>query len=166
MIRVVLDTNVVVSANLHDEGLEAFVVSLALDNQLQLCISEPILQEYERLLLYPHLKFLPGDVMPFLARVRRSAILVEPTKIITKARHEPDNRFLECADKAGAEFLITGNKRHFPTHWKQTSVVNAREFLERHSLHEVTRALKLPGFCRTTPFLRRADVFFDVLTSL
>src|ERR1700680_3318453 len=131
MIGVVLDTNVVVSANLHDEGLEAFVASLALDNQLQLCISGPILQEYERVLRYPHLKFLPDDVTRFLARVRRSAILVEPTTIITKARHEPDNRFLECADIAGAEFVITGNKRHFPAHWKQTSVVNAREFLER-----------------------------------
>ena len=126
-----LDTNVVVSANLNDEGLEAFVVSLALGNQLQLYISEPILQEYERVLRYQHLPFLPGDVTRFLARVRKATILVEPTEAITKAKHEPDNRFLECADVAGADFIITGNKRHFPARWKQTSIVNAREFVER-----------------------------------
>jgi predicted nucleic acid-binding protein len=42
-----------------------------------------------------------------------------------------DNRILECADAAGADFLVTGNKRHFPAEWKRTSVVNGREFLER-----------------------------------
>jgi len=33
-------------------------------------------------------------------------------------------------DAAEADYLITGNRRHFPARWKQTSIVNAREFLE------------------------------------
>jgi hypothetical protein len=36
---------------------------------------------------------------------------------------------LECAETASANFLVTGNKRHFPKHWKNTQVVNARELL-------------------------------------
>jgi putative PIN family toxin of toxin-antitoxin system len=130
MIGVVLDTNVVVSANLNDEGLESFVVSLALNQQLQLYISEPIFREYERVLRYPRLKFLPQDVTRFLNRVREAGILVRPTHPVAKAKHEPDNRFLECAEAAGAAYLISGNIRHFPVRWKTTRIVNARQFVE------------------------------------
>jgi predicted nucleic acid-binding protein len=49
--------------------------------------------------------------------------------VVTACRDEPDNRFLECAEAAGAEFLVTGNKRHFPQRWKTTRVANAREVL-------------------------------------
>lgn len=41
-----------------------------------------------------------------------------------------DNRFLECAEAAGAQYPVTGNKRHFPGNWKGTQVVNGREFVE------------------------------------
>jgi predicted nucleic acid-binding protein len=41
-----------------------------------------------------------------------------------------DNRFLECAEYGKADFLVTGNKRHFPKQWSQAQVVNARELLE------------------------------------
>ena len=44
--------------------------------------------------------------------------------------HEPDNRFLECAEAAAADFLVTGNTRHFPKSWKTTKIVNARQFLD------------------------------------
>ena len=66
MIGVVLDTNVVVSANLNDEGLEAFVVSLALERQVRLYVSAPILAEYEQVLRYSRLKFLPREIRRFL----------------------------------------------------------------------------------------------------
>jgi predicted nucleic acid-binding protein len=44
--------------------------------------------------------------------------------------HPADDRFLECADVARADYLVTGNKRHFPKSWRQTLIVNARELLE------------------------------------
>jgi predicted nucleic acid-binding protein len=53
---------------------------------------------------------------------------------LTDAKHEPDNRFLECAELAGAEFLVTGNKRHFPIDWKPSKIVNAREFITETGL--------------------------------
>lgn len=130
MTGVVLDTNVLVSANLNDDGLEAFVVSLALAGLLQFYVSEPILQEYERVLRYPRLKFLPEQVTAFLLLLRQKSVIVAPTHIATEAKHEPDNRFLECAEKAGAGFLVTGNLRHFPTRYENTRIVNARQLLE------------------------------------
>lgn len=131
MIGVVLDTNVLVSANLNGDGLEAFVVSLALTGQLQLYISQPILQEYERVLRYARLKFIARDIEAVMQEICQVGSLVTPTNTIHAAKHEADNRFLECAEIAEAEFLVTGNKRHFSTRWKATQIVNAREFFER-----------------------------------
>jgi PIN domain len=62
MICVVLDTNVLVSANLNVEGIEALVVSLVLNRKIEICVSAAILGEYERVLLYPRLKFIPKEV--------------------------------------------------------------------------------------------------------
>ena len=129
MIRLVLDTNVLVSANLNDEGLEALIVALALNRKLELCVSQPILEEYERVLLYPRLKFDPTEVSHFLDRLRRNSTVIHPTKQISESPDEADNRFLECVEAASADFLVTGNKRHFPESWKSTEVVNARELL-------------------------------------
>ena len=131
MIRVVLDTNVLVSANLSEEGLETLVVSLALNRKIQLHVSEPILQEYERVLRYPRLKFEAKEVARFLARLRRGSVLVMPTRKVSASPDEADNRFLECAEAARADFLVTGNKKHFPQRWKTTEVVNTRELLGR-----------------------------------
>jgi putative PIN family toxin of toxin-antitoxin system len=104
-------------------------VSLALNRKIQLYFSEPILTEYEKVLLYPRLKFHPHQVHEFLALIRRTGILVKPTRTVTESTDDADNRFLECAETASANFLVTGNKRHFPKHWKNTQVVNARELL-------------------------------------
>jgi predicted nucleic acid-binding protein len=43
---------------------------------------------------------------------------------------EQNNRVLECAEAAAADFLITGNKRHFPKRWKATQILNARELFD------------------------------------
>lgn len=129
MIGLVLDTNVLVSANLNAEGLEALVVSLALNRKVRLFVSEPILIEYERVLLYPRLKFNPQEVSAFMVLLRRASILTKPTHTVRESTDEADNRFLECAETAAADFLVTGNKRHFPKRWKKTQVVNARELL-------------------------------------
>ncbi len=41
-----------------------------------------------------------------------------------------DNKFLECASEAKAEFLITGNTKHFPfKEFKETRVVSPAEFV-------------------------------------
>jgi putative PIN family toxin of toxin-antitoxin system len=56
MIRAVIDTNVVVSAALNDDSLPAAVLSLALDKNILMFVSAPVLAEYETVLSRPHLK--------------------------------------------------------------------------------------------------------------
>ncbi|MBZ5724690.1 MAG: PIN domain-containing protein [Acidobacteriia bacterium] len=58
----------------------------------------------------------------------RVSTLVVPARTLSASSDEPANRFLECAEAAKADFLVTGNKQHFPEQWKAIRVVNAREF--------------------------------------
>jgi uncharacterized protein len=62
--------------------------------------------------------------------IESEALLVEPMMTITECSDEPDNRFLECAETAEADYLVTGNKRHFPERWKSTRIVNTRQLLD------------------------------------
>ena len=129
-IRVVLDTNVVVSAHLNSEGYERSVLDLALSGKLRMFVSEAILREYESVLRRPKFRLKPLHVSRSLRLLRSAARLVAPYGQLNIARDPGDNRFLECAEAAKADYLVTGNKRHFPKQWRQTLIVNARELLE------------------------------------
>jgi len=131
MIRVVIDTNVVVSANLVDEGPSAAVLSLAIDKKIRMYVSAAVLAEYEEVLHRPRLKFAPKRIEDSLADIRDAAELVQPTRNIEEIRRdEPDNRFLECADAAGAEYIITGNIKHFPRVFENIQIVTPQQFLQ------------------------------------
>jgi putative PIN family toxin of toxin-antitoxin system len=130
LIRVVLDTNVVVSAHLNDEGYERHVLDLALAGKLQLAVSDAILAEYEGVLLRPTFAIDPRLVAKSLRQLRSVARIARPQHKLTVTRDPGDNRFLECAETAPADYLVTGNKRHFPGNRRQTVVVNARELIE------------------------------------
>jgi uncharacterized protein len=131
MIRVVFDTNVVISAHIYAGGLQHRVLKLGLEGHARLYVSSELAQEYERVLKEPRLNFPKPVIRSFLRRLREVATMVEPMRRLAACSDEDDNRALECADAAGADFLVTGNKQHFPPHWKQTQIVNGREFLER-----------------------------------
>ena len=130
MTLLVLDTNVVVSALLVRHGNEAQVLRLLFTGVLQPCVSEDVLAEYTCVLHRNKFKNLSriaiDDVLKGLSRNQ----LIHTVLSLTVSPDPSDNRFLECAQTANADFLVTGNKRHFPAVWKNTKIVNARELLE------------------------------------
>jgi putative PIN family toxin of toxin-antitoxin system len=127
---VVLDTNVVVSAHLKTEGFERYALDLVLAGKLQLAASEAILGEYARVLVRPKFAIAPKRLARSMGLIRGSARIVSPQHRLMITQDPADNRFLECAEAARADYLVTGNKRHFPKSWRQTVVVNARELIE------------------------------------
>jgi uncharacterized protein len=129
-IRVVLDTNVVVSAHLQSEGYERHALDLVLAGKLQLAVSEPILAEYAGVLSRPKFAISPKEAAKSLRLIRAAARIVRPQHPLKVTSDPDDNRFLECAETARADYLVTGNKRHFPRSWRQTLVVTARELAE------------------------------------
>lgn len=130
MIRVVLDTNVVVSAALSDEGLPSAIFDLATNKHILMLTSPAILAEYEKVLHYPRLKLDPARIRAFLSDIGNSGELVRRRRTLNISRDESDNRFYECAEAGKADFLITGNIQHFPVHHKGTKVLTPREFIE------------------------------------
>ena len=134
MIRVILDTNIVISAMLKSGGLPEAVFNLAIDGVIQLCVSEAILAEYEEVLRRDRLAIPPEKVATALARIREKGFLLTPTARVDAAAcpDDPDDLiFLECAEVACADYLITGNRKHFPGYWKATRIVSVREFWEK-----------------------------------
>ncbi len=128
--RIVLDTNIMVSSLLAPSGNQSRVLNLAFTRRCELLVSEDIFTEYNTVLHRAELKLPPQQVERVLAEVRRIGIFVEPTKTLSVSPHEPDNRFLECAAAGDADYLVTGNERHFPTKLGETRIVNGRQFLE------------------------------------
>jgi|HubBroStandDraft_1064217.scaffolds.fasta_scaffold36130_3 putative PIN family toxin of toxin-antitoxin system len=127
---VVLDTNIVVSAHLSPLGLPYRVYNLVLHQHLRLLVSAPILIEYECVLRRPRFRFPPERIAESLIRIRKMSTMIAPATTLAVSPDETDNRFLECAEAAGADFLVTGNRRHFPNVWKTTRIVSARELVE------------------------------------
>ena len=127
---VVLDTNVVVSATLKPQGREALILTLALEGELRLLVSEPILWEYERVLPREKFRVDAARLSALLELIRKAGHWLHPVRDLSEASDPSDNRFLECAEAGEADYLVTGNRRHFPKRWGRTQVVNARGLLE------------------------------------
>jgi len=130
MIRVVIDTNVLVSALLQSEGLPAAVFMRVLSGQIQLCVSDDVFAEYDEVIRRPHLKRGSDVIEGTLQSIRKLGHWVKPTVQAHECSDPGDNIFLECAQAAGADYLVTGNRRHFPNRWKRTLVLSVRELIE------------------------------------
>ncbi len=129
MIRVVLDTNILVSALLKPGGAESSVVERASAGSLTLCLSPAVLAECHDVLHRPKFHFDPLHLPDFLDALVEISLLVPPARVLSVCPDPADGRFLECAEAADAAYLVTGNKRHVPARWRGTQVVNARELL-------------------------------------
>jgi uncharacterized protein len=136
-LRLVLDTNIVVSAALKPDGLQRTVLLLAMTRPARLYISAPILLEYRIVLSRQELNIRKGLRQQFLQRIEDSSHMVSPSRQFHVTSDPDDNIFLECADAARADYLVTGNQRHFPKFWKQTKIVTSREFVTLIAPHLV-----------------------------
>jgi putative PIN family toxin of toxin-antitoxin system len=134
-LRIVIDTNVVVSAALRPYGLQRTVFLLALTKPARMYVSQEILAEYRNVLARPTLKIAKGRQQQLLQLVRNRSQTVHPRYKLEVTKDPEDNKFLECADAARADYLITGNQRHFPRFWKNTKVITSREFVSLVAPH-------------------------------
>ncbi len=128
-LRLVIDTNVVVSAALKPQGLQRTLLLLALTKRVRWYVAAPILSEYAVVLARPELCIRRSLHRQLLQLIRNQTHVVTLSRLPQITTDPDDNIFLECADAARADYLITGNQRHFPRFWKNTKVINSREFL-------------------------------------
>ena len=131
MIRVVLDTSVLVSAVISAQGPNAQLFDLIAADQIMPCVSDVPIDEYHRVFSYRHLQHLDANRITKLRGLPEAAsVRVRPRHRLEISGHDDDNRVYECAEAAGADYIVTENTKHLKKPHKKTKIVNARQLLK------------------------------------
>jgi putative PIN family toxin of toxin-antitoxin system len=134
-VRFTFDSNILVRAVTSPGGPALRVLDLVLDTHT-LVLSRFILDEVERVLLYPRIQsryqITLEEATRFTDSLAAASHLVEPTIIEPVVRSDPDDdAVLYTAADGRAEILCTRNSRHF-------SSVAVKTFCERHGIRVMT----------------------------
>ena len=125
--RVVLDTNILISACWKPGGNESKVVALT---KITFCISEAIEAEYREVAQRRKFAKHRDCLEVLIESILKTAIRVIPLQTCSACSDPDDNQLLDCALAAKAQYVITGNLKHFPTQWQGIQVINARRLLD------------------------------------
>ena len=130
IVKIVLDTNVLVSAFLNPYGKPARILRLILQGEIEMIVDERILDEYEAVLLRPVFGLHRRDVMTVLDVLRSISIQALAYSGKVELPDEGDEPFLEVALSGMADAIVTGNSRHFPARrCKGVKILSPEEFL-------------------------------------
>lgn len=130
--RVVLDTNVLISALLFT-GVASGLVPLWQKGAITVLLSREILDEYLRVLAYQKFQLSEAEIkaaieeelLPFV-QVIKPGLRVRVLK-----RNPSDNKFLECAVAGKADVLISGDKELLALgHYRSVRIQTSSRFLE------------------------------------
>ena len=129
--KVVFDTNIFISALAIPGGKAEEVYLLALAGKYTLYSSVPILTETGQK-LREKFGWEKNKIIDFLRTMAGVAIVVKPQSHLHLLSDDPDNRILECAEEAKADFIITGD-RHLLSlkHFKKTDIITLSDFLKK-----------------------------------
>jgi len=129
-VRVVLDTNALVSGVLSVSAPPGQIVELVVDGALQIVLNPANLAEYEDVLHREELGLRAERVGILLDRIRRGALILTAMPWPHDLPDPDDAPFLAVAD-AGVCPLVTGNLRHFPVKSRgAVTVLTPREFVD------------------------------------
>jgi len=111
---VVLDTNVIVSALLSPHGSAARVLDIVLAGRVTVVFDDRIMDEYWQVLRRRRFGFAEEDVKALLDFIRSEGRAVSAPPLKVALPDLDDLMFVEVAVAAGADAIVTGNRRHFP----------------------------------------------------
>jgi putative PIN family toxin of toxin-antitoxin system len=131
-VRVVLDTNVLVSGLLSAAGPPGWIVEAAIAGTLEPVFDMAIRQEYEEVLRRAEFGFPPAQLVELLAAIDQFGFPVSTARPWPGPLPDPDDEpFLAVAAATGS-ILVTGNLRHFPARCRRgVSVLTPRELVVR-----------------------------------
>lgn len=140
--RVVLDTNVLVSGLLNPFGPPGVTVRMVVSGALTLCVDARVLSEYHDVLRRPRFEFDENSVATLIDYIEATSDTAAAVPLAKRLPDTEDEAFLEVAIACAAKHLITGNLEHFPEHLSAgVSVVSPREFVELYRLQLINYTL-------------------------
>ena len=109
---IVCDTNVLISAALFPGSPPDEVIQLAREGFIELAASPEILSEFKRV-LREKFNTPKEEIKEITECIEGIAVIVKPTRRINIIEQDPtDNKILECALKAEADYIISGDTKH------------------------------------------------------
>ena len=138
MQKIILDTNVVVSALIQKSYPHYIVFNHVLEDYVQLCLSEKLLYEYRDVLSRPKfagIAHFTHNAEIVMNRFVKTALFYEPKICLNIIKDESDNKLLELAVESNADFLITGNSVDFTmARYENTQILSPRNYWESYCI--------------------------------
>lgn len=139
MQKIILDTNVLVSALIQRSYPYHIVYNIFSGIEIALCISDPLMREYYEVLNRRKFSRYPDFLIKaeeLLAAIERKAITFTPSTTLHIINDWADNRLLELAEESEADFLITGNTKDFTIlNYKKTQIISPKDYYENYCPH-------------------------------
>ncbi len=133
-VKIVVDTNILVSGLLSPYGPPGRIASGIAVGTWKVCYSARIMAEHAELLLRPAFGFEPADVVAILRQIKIEGELCAPPSAVIVLPDPDACPFLEAAVATCADYLITGNLRHFAAAVRQgVAVVSPAQFIRQVS---------------------------------
>ena len=131
--KIVLDTNVLVSGLLNPYGAPGEIVRLIASGDLELCYDARIFTEYERVLKRPKFNFDEDAIDTILDQIIACGHIVIGKPLSLNLDDPADEPFLEICIAGEVEYFITGNIKHFtPETSRGCSILTPTEFIEKY----------------------------------
>ncbi len=133
--RLVIDTNVLISAALASTSLPAHLIAVWRDGEFDLLTAAEQLDELMRVMRYPTTRerLAPAISERLIDDIRKLTVMVRDLPAVAACADPNDTYLLGIAEAGGADFLVTGDKRHMLVLrlFGATQIVTVRDFLSR-----------------------------------
>ena len=131
MLKVALDTNVLVSATLFGGNPEK-ILDLAEEGKIKILISEEMLEEFTEV-LQEEFGFSSSMAELAASGIREISTLITPTQRLSVIKEkEADNRVLECAVEGKAQHIVSGDTKHLQPlrEYQEIKILSPAQFLK------------------------------------
>jgi putative PIN family toxin of toxin-antitoxin system len=125
--KIVLDTNIIVSAFINPKGIPGEILSLLLAKKITICYDNKIFSEYMEVLKKSKFNFDNTLMDEFLDFIKENGEYIAAVPQTVKFEDEDDKVFYNVYKSSDANYIITGNKKHFP---KENNIITPREYIE------------------------------------
>jgi len=136
MLKVILDTNIQISALLSRGGHCEEILRKCIEGELLLCSCNEILNELERVIRYPEIRrkhrLSEEKMKDYIEFQKEFSYLIEiPNNVNLVKAHPPDSIFLLCALEANADYIISGDNHLLGLKsYKSIRIITPKEFLD------------------------------------
>jgi len=138
MQKIIIDTNVIISALIQRSYPHFIIYNCVLENLVDICISDSLLEEYIIVINRPKFSRYPDFLNKaefVLAQIEDKAKKYNPKERINIISDLDDNKLLELAFESKADFIITGNSKDFTmSDFRGTKIVSPKEYWENYRI--------------------------------